>query len=41
MCGIAGILNTKGWPVFETTLRRMVEVMAYRGPDGAPVPMKG
>lgn len=33
MCAIAGILNLNGAPVAASTVRRMTDVMAYRGPD--------
>ncbi|MCH7553229.1 MAG: asparagine synthetase B, partial [Chloroflexi bacterium] len=34
MSGIAGILNFDGTPPEPTTLQRMTEVVAHRGPDG-------
>lgn len=38
MCGIAGIFNYKNVaPVHETTLLRMRDAMANRGPDGAGI----
>src|SRR6266545_6723793 len=33
MCGIAGIFDLKGEAVDALTIRRMTDVMAYRGPD--------
>lgn len=33
MCGIAGIFNLDGEPVSDSMIRRMTDVMAYRGPD--------
>ncbi len=35
MCGIAGVLNRSGGPVPISALRRMGDVIAHRGPDGA------
>ncbi len=35
MCGIAGIVDLSGAPVDDDALRRMGEVIAHRGPDGA------
>lgn len=37
MCGIAGIINLDGLPVFESVLRDMNNAMAHRGPDGEGV----
>src|SRR5690349_6441801 len=34
MCGIAGTLNTDGSPVSATTVRKMTDAVAHRGPDG-------
>jgi asparagine synthase (glutamine-hydrolysing) len=34
MCGIVGICNVDAAPVCETTLRRMVDILQHRGPDG-------
>src|SRR5476649_2793786 len=34
MCGITGFLNGNGEPASATTLRRMTDVIAHRGPDG-------
>ncbi|HEV7565354.1 MAG TPA: asparagine synthase (glutamine-hydrolyzing) [Microbacteriaceae bacterium] len=34
MCGIAGILDTKGAPIDADLLRRMTDAIAHRGPDG-------
>ncbi|MDD5131799.1 MAG: asparagine synthase (glutamine-hydrolyzing) [bacterium] len=34
MCGVAGILNTDKKPVSSPALKRMVEAIAHRGPDG-------
>jgi asparagine synthase (glutamine-hydrolysing) len=35
MCGIAGVLNFDDEPVSPQLLRRMTDVLAHRGPDGA------
>jgi asparagine synthase (glutamine-hydrolysing) len=35
MCGIAGVLDRSGGPVSIAALRRMGDVIAHRGPDGA------
>ena len=35
MCGIAGILNLTGEPVDPGQLRRIIELVRHRGPDGA------
>jgi asparagine synthase (glutamine-hydrolysing) len=35
MSGIAGILNLDGRPADESLLRRMVDAIAHRGPDGS------
>ena len=35
MCGIAGVLDRSGAPVTDEVLRRMGDVIAHRGPDGA------
>src|ERR1044071_5662033 len=37
MCGIAGFLVTTATPQPETTLRRMNDAIAHRGPDDAGV----
>src|SRR5438552_5139732 len=34
MCGIVGVVNLGGEPVDASTLRRMTDVIAHRGPDG-------
>ncbi|MBM2816097.1 MAG: asnB1 [Ignavibacteria bacterium] len=34
MCGITGIFNTNGTPVFINTLRNMTDAISHRGPDG-------
>ena len=34
MCGIAGIFNLDGAPVLPITLRKMMDAIAHRGPDG-------
>jgi asparagine synthase (glutamine-hydrolysing) len=34
MCGIAGILNRDGKPASPVLLRRMIDAVAHRGPDG-------
>ncbi|WP_420580227.1 asparagine synthase (glutamine-hydrolyzing) [Reichenbachiella sp.] len=34
MCGIAGVFNLNGEPVFNDELKRMAEKIAHRGPDG-------
>jgi asparagine synthase (glutamine-hydrolysing) len=34
MCGIAGICNVDGQPVAAPVLRRMIGLLAHRGPDG-------
>ena len=34
MCGIAGIINFRGSEEMEPTLRKMLGIMRYRGPDG-------
>ncbi len=34
MCGIAGIFNVDGRPVSMGVLRRMMDAVAHRGPDG-------
>src|SRR5262249_15571781 len=34
MCGIAGILDTKGRKVDESLVRRFTEALGHRGPDG-------
>src|SRR3990167_2284333 len=34
MCGITGILNFNGSVVDKLLLRRMTDVLSYRGPDG-------
>jgi len=34
MCGIAGIFNVDGRPVSVGVLKRMMDVVAHRGPDG-------
>ena len=34
MCGIAGIFNFDGAPVAQESLRRMIGMLAHRGPDG-------
>jgi asparagine synthase (glutamine-hydrolysing) len=33
MCGIAGIFNLDGAPVAQESLRRMIAMLAHRGPD--------
>src|SRR5689334_17908146 len=33
MCGIAGIIDVRGYPVDSSLLRRLCEVLAHRGPD--------
>jgi asparagine synthase (glutamine-hydrolysing) len=36
MCGIAGIFDPRGWgDVDRVLLRRMTDILAHRGPDGA------
>jgi asparagine synthase (glutamine-hydrolysing) len=35
MCGVAGVLDRSGSPVPIDALRRMGDVLAHRGPDGA------
>jgi asparagine synthase (glutamine-hydrolysing) len=35
MCGIAGVLDRSGAPISVDALRRMGDVIAHRGPDGA------
>lgn len=37
MCGIAGIFNLNGDPVYREELKKMVRQMAHRGPDGEGV----
>ena len=34
MCGIAGIINFITEPVFETSIKKMTDSIAHRGPDG-------
>jgi asparagine synthase (glutamine-hydrolysing) len=34
MCGVAGVLNLDGAPVSPVVLRRMMNAIAHRGPDG-------
>ena len=34
MCGIAGMFNLGGEAVRAPEVQRMIDVMAYRGPDG-------
>lgn len=34
MCGICGVLQTKGEPVSPIVLKRMTDSIAHRGPDG-------
>jgi asparagine synthase (glutamine-hydrolysing) len=34
MCGIAGVFNTDGAPVSVSTVRRMTDTIAHRGPNG-------
>lgn len=34
MCGIAGILNSRGTPVGRGDLERMIRTLRHRGPDG-------
>lgn len=34
MCGICGVLQTKGEPVSPIALKRMTDSIAHRGPDG-------
>src|SRR5262245_58204388 len=34
MCGIAGVLNLAGEPVAPSTVKRMTDAVAHRGPDG-------
>lgn len=41
MCGICGILETKGAPVEEAVLRSMTNALAHRGPDGEGVHLQG
>lgn len=37
MCGIAGLLNGRGMPASPVILKRMIEVLSHRGPDGQDV----
>jgi len=37
MCGIAGIIDSRGQSVDEGILRRMIDVVDHRGPDGSGV----
>lgn len=37
MCGIAGIVNGGNEPASQVILRRMIETLAHRGPDGEEV----
>ena len=34
MCGIAGMLGLRGEPASPALVRRMVECVSHRGPDG-------
>ena len=34
MCGIAGYINLKGEPASSATIRKMMDAIAHRGPDG-------
>ena len=34
MCGIVGIYNFKEKPVLETQIKKMIDIIAHRGPDG-------
>jgi asparagine synthase (glutamine-hydrolysing) len=34
MCGIAGIYNTNGTSVNKAVLKKMTDIISYRGPDG-------
>ena len=34
MCGIVGVCHLNGEPVSRALLKRMTDVLAYRGPDG-------
>ena len=34
MCGLTGVFDTTGAPVSMTSLRRMTDCVAHRGPDG-------
>ena len=33
MCGICGVINLNGQPVFDKSLRQMIHAMKHRGPD--------
>jgi asparagine synthase (glutamine-hydrolysing) len=37
MCGIAGLLNARAAPASPVVLKRMIETLAHRGPDGQDV----
>lgn len=37
MCGIAGILSTQGYPIDPDLVRRMTDVIKYRGPDDSGI----
>jgi asparagine synthase (glutamine-hydrolysing) len=37
MCGIAGIVETRGGPVWRAQVEAMTDAIAHRGPDGAGV----
>ena len=37
MSGICGIINLDGAPVEEQAVRRMIDVISHRGPDGSDV----
>ena len=34
MCGIAGYINLKGEPASSVTIKKMMDAIAHRGPDG-------
>ena len=41
MCGICGIVNSNETPVLEQDMRRMVDALIHRGPDGSGVHCDG